>query len=390
MGWAPTLGVQVLEPEPERSLWPLVQRINLALLSGHHPILPGNSCGGSYIIENLAIFKPADEEAWAPQNPKGRIGELGAYKMRKSLPVGQSAERECAAYMLDQGIESGVPPTFLARLAHSIFYDVEEGERRSLRLIKEKAGSLQLFADCDGSARAVMERCPDDIRVDSVHRLGVLDIRCANTDRHPDNILAKQHEDQSWSLIPIDHGLAFPENFDELKFGWLKLPQCREPFSQEELERIARFDVDRDAELLRGFALPEKSITVMRRATWWLQKAAAADWNLQEIGQFMCRRRFGKRRSSVPSGIERLVKEAEDAVEERLRSEGLAVLGEDWKERYVERIDLELLALMEDLLQPIDEWELDLLSSFSPRSSAALGFAPPSMPAGHIRSHHSA
>ena len=51
--------------------------------------------------EAVAIFKPIDEEPFAPNNPKGRQGPFGSETLRPGVKSGESTIREIAAYFLD-------------------------------------------------------------------------------------------------------------------------------------------------------------------------------------------------------------------------------------------------------------------------------------------------
>ena len=59
----------------------------------------------------MAIFKPFDEEPFAPNNPRKFVGELGSPGFRRGILSGESATREVAAYMLDSTGFHGVPET---------------------------------------------------------------------------------------------------------------------------------------------------------------------------------------------------------------------------------------------------------------------------------------
>lgn len=48
--------------------------------------------------------------------------------------------------------------------------------------------------------------------VEEVHKIGLLDVRILNCDRNDENILIKKVNDKL-VLIPIDHGLSFPDSF---------------------------------------------------------------------------------------------------------------------------------------------------------------------------------
>ena len=58
----------------------------------------------------VSIFKPYDEEPFAPNNPRNFVGELGGHGFRSGILSGESATREVAAFMLSGGYH-GVPPT---------------------------------------------------------------------------------------------------------------------------------------------------------------------------------------------------------------------------------------------------------------------------------------
>jgi len=70
------------------------------------PKLSESGTSGTYFLENTqrkkrALFKPFDEEAFAPNNPRGYKGNLGSPGFRNGILSGESAAREVAAYLLD-------------------------------------------------------------------------------------------------------------------------------------------------------------------------------------------------------------------------------------------------------------------------------------------------
>ena len=94
---------------------------------------------------------------------------------------------------------------------------------------------------------------PSRFSVASVHRVGILDIRLLNIDRHAGNILVKNpasfqraHGGSSTppplDLVPIDHGLCLPEQLDDPYFEWLHWPQSSLPFTDDELAYVERFE----------------------------------------------------------------------------------------------------------------------------------------------------
>ena len=59
----------------------------------------------------VAVFKPIDEEQFAPNNPRDFNGPFGSSTFRPGIVSGESTIREIAAYTLDHDNFSGVPMT---------------------------------------------------------------------------------------------------------------------------------------------------------------------------------------------------------------------------------------------------------------------------------------
>ncbi|KAI9174578.1 hypothetical protein LWI28_019522 [Acer negundo] len=185
----------------------------------------GSELSGAYYFrnnkcENVAIVKPTDEEPFAPNNPKGFVGKaLGQLGLKRSVRVGETRYREVAAYLLDYDCFSNVPPTVLVKIMHSIFNinDGVIGNKLQKRKKISKITSLQQFIPHDFHASDYGTSC---FPVAVVHKIGILDIRIFNTDRHAGNLLVWKLEGVGIfgqvELIPIDHGLCQPEK-DELK-----------------------------------------------------------------------------------------------------------------------------------------------------------------------------
>lgn len=286
----------------------LVRQCMKALDNGIEPTPAGGGLGGAYCIQNvigkkIAILKPTDEEPFAPNNPNGFVGRtLGQPGLKRSIRVGETGFREVAAYLLDHGHFARVPPTALVKATHSIF----NVNRNVLPCKSEpfsKIGSLQRFEPHEYDAS---EHGTSRFPVGAVHRIGILDIRILNTDRHGGNILVRKlKEDKHTSnrtqfdmrvydaleLIPIDHGLCLPEALDDPYFEWLHWPQASLPFSEEELEYIRQLSAASDVELLRKELpmLRECCLRVLTITTIFLQKAAEAGLTLAEIGGMMSR-----------------------------------------------------------------------------------------------------
>ncbi|EOA28873.1 hypothetical protein CARUB_v10025117mg [Capsella rubella] len=276
----------------------LVAEVTMAMVSGAQPLLLPSGMGGAYLLQtgkghNIAVAKPVDEEPLAFNNPK-KSGNLmlGQPGMKHSIPVGETGIRELAAYLLDYQGFSGVPPTALVSISHVPFH---VSDAFSFSSMPYKVASLQRFVGHDYDAG---ELGPGSFTVTSVHRIGILDVRVLNLDRHAGNMLVKRCDKKECynrlgtaELVPIDHGLCLPEFLDDPYFEWLNWPQALVPFTADELQYISNLDPFKDAELLRTelHSLPESAIRVLIVCTVFLKHAAAAGLCLAEIGEKMTR-----------------------------------------------------------------------------------------------------
>ncbi|KAK8263778.1 hypothetical protein V6Z12_D12G064000 [Gossypium hirsutum] len=294
----------------------LVREIVEAMKFGIDPIPVCGGLGGAYYFrdcqgENWAIVKPTDEEPYAPNNPKGFIGKaLGQPGLKRSV----------AAYLLDYDHFANVPSTALVKVTHSIFNVNGEvnGTKQQERKEFSKIASLQQFIPHDFDAS---DYGTSSFPVAAVHKIGILDIRILNTDRHAGNLLVRKIDgggglDQV-ELVPIDHGLCLPENLEDPYFEWIHWPQASIPFSEDELEYISHLDPFRDSELLR-MELPmirEACLRVLVVCTIFLKEAAISGLCLAEIGEMMSREFRGQQEE--PSELEFICIEARRLLEER-------------------------------------------------------------------------
>lgn len=282
----------------------LVVEVAIAMASGSHPIPVSKGLGGAYVFrspngKDIAVAKPADEEPLAFNNPKGLRGRmLGQPGLKPSIRIGETGIRELAAFFLDHGGFAGVPPTALVKFSHAAFYFTDAAAAVP-SAIPCKIASLQRFVDHDFDAA---ELGPSFFSVASVHRIGILDIRLLNLDRHAGNMLVKKQDHLSYNnacrvaeLVPIDHGLCLPEWLDDPYFEWLHWPQASVPFSEGELEYISKLDPFKDAEILRAEvpSLRESSIRVLVVCTIFLKHGAAVGVCIAGIGQMMTRQFSG-------------------------------------------------------------------------------------------------
>lgn len=278
----------------------LVKDIIMAIKGGVEPIPVQSGLGGAYYFrncygENVAIVKPTDEEPYAPNNPKGFVGKaLGQPGLKRSVRVGETGFREVAAYLLDHDHFANVPSTALVKVTHTIFNvnDRVNGNMQPNKKQISKIASLQQYIPHDYDAS---DHGTSSFPVAAVHRIGILDVRILNTDRHAGNLLVRKLDglgrfDQV-ELFPIDHGLCLPENLEDPYFEWIHWPQASIPFSDDELKYISHLDPFRDSEMLR-MELPmirEACLRVLVLCTLFLKEAAAFGLCLAEIGDMMSR-----------------------------------------------------------------------------------------------------
>ncbi|CAL0308040.1 unnamed protein product [Lupinus luteus] len=316
----------------------IVNDIKKGIKMGIDPTPVRSGLGGAYyfrniIGENVAIVKPTDEEPFAPNNPKGFVGKaLGQPGLKRSVRVGETGFREVAAYLLDYDHFANVPPTALVKITHSIF-NVNDGVNGNNFLRKKlvsKIASLQQFIPHDFDAS---DHGTSSFPVASVHRIGILDIRILNTDRHAGNLLVKKLNDNGnfgqVELIPIDHGLCLPESLEDPYFEWIHWPQASIPFSEDELAYIGNFDPARDCDMLRR-ELPmirEGCLRVLVLCTIFLKEAAAFGLCLAEIGEMMTRE--FRRGEEEPSELEVVCLEARKMLAEREELSPRTELGDD-------------------------------------------------------------
>ncbi|KAI3717584.1 hypothetical protein L1987_69299 [Smallanthus sonchifolius] len=304
----------------------LVKEIVKAMKIGVEPIPVQSGLGGAYYFRNsrgesVAIVKPTDEEPFAPNNPKGFVGRaLGQPGLKRSVRVGETGYREVAAYLLDYGHFANVPPTALVKITHSIF-NINDNVSGNKKMKKHfsKLASLQQFIPHDFDAS---DHGTSSFPVSAVHRVGILDIRIFNTDRHAGNLLVKKHNVDGVErfsqvdLIPIDHGLCLPENLEDPYFEWIHWPQASIPFTEEELKYIQDLNPYRDADMLKT-ELPmirEASLRVLILCTIFLKEAAAYGLTLAEIGEMMSRE--FRRGEEEPSELELVCMDARRLVAE--------------------------------------------------------------------------
>ncbi|ANQ07931.1 Phosphatidylinositol 3-and 4-kinase [Plasmodium coatneyi] len=310
----------------------ILHDIKLAFKKNISPKLTMDGTGGTYLLFNskkkvCSVFKPLDEEAFAPFNPRGYEGKMYQEGFRSGVLSGEGASREIAAYILDNSYNnfSSVPCTIMVEACNPHF-----NNKSKLKYVdhennlKWKCGSLQEFVD---SRESVGNYDHKQFSIRDIHKIAILDIRVMNLDRNDGNILVSplkslkdscnqflyrnnrslgtSDEDvlkrivtidkkpSRYSLIPIDHGLIMPHIMDvaEIDLVWFEWPQTKVPFDDEVLEVIFTFDPDKDAEKIRNkLLIREDCIRTMRVCTRLLQIGARMHLNLHEIAKISTRK----------------------------------------------------------------------------------------------------
>jgi hypothetical protein len=292
-------------------------------LTTKEPELIQEGVGGTYFLKNakdvpVAVFKPTDEEACAVNNPKSSQSSSSSSsssssenspsmgsQCKKGITVGEASNKECAAYLLDRDHFSGVPATCLVRCTHSAFYSTEEHNNndrgllseedgdevkvlRNGKKLKTKVGSLQQYVDHECAS---WDMGPSRFPVHEVHKIGLLDLRLFNLDRHGGNILVNRQPDGNIALVPIDHGYCLPGTIDcgDLYFEWLHWPQAKVPFTEETKKYIMELEVGDGEELLKACGIKKDSRDTYVIMDMLLKKGIQAGMTLYDLGCFLCR-----------------------------------------------------------------------------------------------------
>lgn len=341
----------VLNSTP-RPLRTLVQEARRALALNLKPAFILDGSGGSYFLHNsrktkIAVFKPADEEPYAENNPRGYIRQPGQNMfLREGVVPGEACIREVAAFMLDHGGVSGVPMTTLVECRHPSFnangshLSLAEGGAsiggHSLNLsssqttssdssLPKKVGSFQEFVSSECS---MDDLSPSKISVEEVHKIAILDIRLMNADRNSANLLCRRRKsDNSIELVPIDHGFCLRSVADTswMDWCWLDWPHLKEPMSPKTKEYILNLDIEKDIKMLRDrFNICSEALAYFYASSSILKAGTKDGLSLYDIAVMCCR---NDNLGEVPSKLEVLFGMAGDLAESAIRNDrwGLAV-----------------------------------------------------------------
>ncbi|GMT11537.1 hypothetical protein PFISCL1PPCAC_2834, partial [Pristionchus fissidentatus] len=217
-----------------------------AIHAGTQPELIPEGSSGSYFVrdaagQRIAVFKPKDEEPFAPLNPKWpkffqRVMCFCCFG-RACLIPNSGYLSETGASVIDQRLDLNVvPKTRVVKLASSSFYY----ERRACCFaqnaarIRPKEGSFQTFVTGYEPADHVIARwqydpslLTDEEKKRFVYlfqKMIALDYIIRNTDRHMDNWLIRHIPGQTLELAAIDNGLAFPVKHPEVASRLRRFP----------------------------------------------------------------------------------------------------------------------------------------------------------------------
>lgn len=327
-----------------KSLQRLVQQSRRGLALGFKPALAPDGSGGSYFLSDarkkrVGVFKPADEEPFAENNPRGYVPhnttsasngalsslveeEDNAEWLRQGIRPGELCLREVAAFLLDHDGFSSVPMTTLAEARHPALHTagahwtLSEGgasvgihsisatkspltqgttsnnnTSTSQDLIK-KVGSFQEYvhAEC-----TMDDLSPSKISIDEVHKIAILDIRLMNADRNVANILCQRipEDPDHFKLVPIDHGYSLRSKCDVAWFDWcwLDWPQMKEPLSKRSRDYVLGLDIEADVRLLQERLNMQNDVLDYFRSSCLILKAGVrAGLTLYDIcSEIMCR-----------------------------------------------------------------------------------------------------
>jgi len=329
-----------------------IQQSRRGMALGFKPVLAPDGSGGAYFLSDargrrVGVFKPADEEPFAENNPRGYVphssvgNEESAGEdegLRQGIRPGELCLREVAAYLLDHGGFSGVPMTTLAEARHPALHSA--GQRWTLAEggagvgvhalntsfsgtnlvsgmisspspvsaadLTKKVGSFQDFvrAEC-----TMDDLSPSKVSVDEVHKIAILDMRLMNADRNVANVLCRRlpEDPDRFILVPIDHGYSLRSNCDVAWFDWcwLDWPQTKEPLSEASRSYVLNLDVEADAKLLEErLDMNDEVLDHFRSSCLVLKAGVRAGLTLYEIAsEILCR---NDPCGDVPSKLETL------------------------------------------------------------------------------------
>jgi len=261
------------------------------------PELLSSGEGGVYLLrsetgENLAVFKPFDEDPFSPRNPKSPIsfGKLDNNLVIGGYRAGESTQKEVAAYLLDRGF-ANVPLAVFVRIT----------------------GGPWGFAGKHGSLHHYIPHLHDSWEISAslysladFQRIAVFDLRILNTDRHGGNILVLKDTDHKGGkkLVPIDHAFCLPDNVtscgDQLWFEWMSWPQANLPLLPEIMQYLKNINLEADSKTLRALGISEEAIFTMVWCSTLLRFTLLRGLTLFETAEIIRYRARGGKDPQIP------------------------------------------------------------------------------------------
>jgi len=313
-------------------------------LQHQEPELVEEGEGGTYFMKNkrgrrIAVFKPCDEQPHCENNPKSKDSELLLPQAFQGIKMDEGPKNEVAAFLLDRRHFADVPLTVLVECTHFVFSRKKErassgsdaGRRSSPKkaehkeersgggasepkVFQTKVGSLQRYIEFEVQS---WDMGASRFATREVHRIGILDLRLLNLDRHGGNILVvrqglnkpkrrsgddffSEEEDEddrcsgssNYHLVPIDHAFSLPSSLNgtDLWFEWMNWSQATQPFSEESLHFIEEIKLEDDISQLLSLGIRKECIQTMILTTELLKAAALKlKMNLRQIARLICR-----------------------------------------------------------------------------------------------------
>jgi len=127
-GEAPQTNIQIFGTLPSNDeMDACMARIGDGFRAGKSPQLSSDGTSGVYFLrdsasdEIVSVFKPIDEEPFAPNNPRDMKAPFGSETCRPGVKSGEANLREVIAYLLDHDGFANVPATALVETLHPSF-----------------------------------------------------------------------------------------------------------------------------------------------------------------------------------------------------------------------------------------------------------------------------
>lgn len=251
-----------------------------ALKKGLHPLLVTSGSSGAYWMRAqdrsiAGLFKPFDEEIFAPNNPIGPAlqGAMGLRKLRPGIRVGEAAHREVATYLVDQFFSFGiVPRTYYASFTHAAFFSAHEN-RLVRQAMKEKYGSFQEYVEGFSPLGKLSFESHKSIALEEFQLLVLLDVIIGNLDRNMGNILVDEGK-----IAAIDHGMTFPDIHGGYSYWyWEHFEQGKEPLKPALIKILTHFPYQKLAWILKKRCMiQETSLERMRERVMLFKEAVVA------------------------------------------------------------------------------------------------------------------